>query len=299
MELRHLRYFLAVAENLHFSLAAKQLNISQPPLSQQIFKLEEELNVKLFDRTKRSVKLTQAGLAFQRRAKAILASVSNAVEEAKNIEKSESETLTIGIMSSLTLNLILPVLKRYQIVRPSTNLSFKQLDTSFQYRGIDDGHIDIGIVDTRTVETTTIISDKNIQTHHILKQMLHLAVPKNHPLASQKSLISIADLASEKFISLTRNSHPSFHDAMMDLCITNGFSPEINYETDQIPTALTMVAAGYGITFSPALSIAVWENELAFIELPDDPFINVSLITRKESLSSSANTFIDLVGQCL
>lgn len=286
MELRHLRYFVAVANTLHFGKAARKLNISQPPLTQQIKNLEEELDVQLFVRSNRQVKLTKAGETFLKRAESILHASERAANEARRISHGEHDTLVLGFMGAVMLGEFPPFLLKFRRAYPYVELKFQQMRSDEQYEALIDGKIDCGFVDLGVHSMLDQVQADKINFDLILRENLYAAIPIDHPLANRK-LLSVADLEGENFVSLQRYIYPSHYDKLVSQCEQAGFSPNIVAMSDQTSILLTYVASGVGVYLAPACSIHAWQRHIAFIPLKEKIEVDVHLITRKDDLSKS------------
>jgi DNA-binding transcriptional LysR family regulator len=243
MELRHLRYFVAVAEKLHFTKAAEQLHISQPPLSQQIQNLEEELGVKLFERGKRSIHLTDAGIFFLKEAKQILLHVEQAAETTRRVDRGETGRLAVGFVGSLVHTFLPKVFRLFRERFPHVELVIYELNSGEQIKALFDKRIDIGFL-------YPSFRDERLQFHTIIRAPIILAIPEEHPLSRHRK-INVKELSQEFFIAFTRASEPVGRDILISICHSTGFSPKIAQEASQIQTVLGIVASGFGICFLP------------------------------------------------
>jgi DNA-binding transcriptional LysR family regulator len=243
IELRHLRYFVTVAEELHFGRAAQRLNLSQPPLSQQIRKLEEILGFPLFTRTSRSVSLTNAGEAFLQRARRTLRNVQRDIDETRSIGRGEVGSLHIGFVGSGTLSTLPEIFRTYREAYPLVQLHLHESFTALVTEGLENGTLDAGILrDGDPVEglnITTIFSERFVAV-----------VPATHPCAKQKS-ISPAVLRGEPFVYYPRSAGARAFEKPLTLCEAHGFRPQIVQEASHWLTILRLIAAGLGVTIAP------------------------------------------------
>jgi DNA-binding transcriptional LysR family regulator len=244
MELRHLHYFIAVAEELHFSRAAERLHISQPPLSQQIRDLEEELGVKLFERSKRQVHLTEAGKAFLERSYLVFAQLEQAIAVTQQIGQGEVGRLAIGFVDSAMYTVLPEILRMFRERFPAVELRLNELTTVQQIHALHHKQIDVGIV-------RAAITEPGLRMECLLQESLVLALPESHPLSSQAQ-VSLSTLADESFILFPAKLGPIFYEEIMDLCQQSGFRPKVSQEAVQMQTIVGLVAAGLGIAFVPA-----------------------------------------------
>jgi len=246
MELRHLNYFIAVAEELHFGRAAKRLNISQPPLSQQIKHLEEEIGVRLFNRTKRHVEITPAGLAFLAEARQIVTMSEEAVRRTIRADKGEIGRLAMGFIGSANYSVLPQVIREFRRRFQDVEITLTEMNTSHQIEAFHDGRIQVGFL-----RPPQGIEDKGISVEPIFREPLMVAMPGNHPLRKETS-IPLRLMAKEPFIMIPRQRGPGFFDYIIALCRQEGFSPDIVLEASQFHTIIGLVAAGIGIAIVPA-----------------------------------------------
>ena len=244
MELRHLRYFVTVATELHFSRAAEKLHISQPPLSTQIRALEEELGVVLLRRTRRHVSLTRAGKAFLQDARQILQRADQAVLTARRAERGEIGELAVGFISVADYNLLPVVLREFRRQYPMVTLSLKESTTDAQIADLIDGRIDVGLL-------LPPVAESAIESEPILREPLIAALPERHPLANRKGPVSLAALANAPFIITPRHMAPGLYDDIVSFCHAAGFSPQITQEAIQMQTVISLVSAEMGVALIP------------------------------------------------
>jgi DNA-binding transcriptional LysR family regulator len=244
MELRHLRYFVAVAEELHFGRAASRVGIAQPPLSKQIQQLEDEIGVKLFKRTKRRVSLTHAGETFLKDARQALDLSERAIRSAQRADRGEIGRLVVGFVGSATYSFLPYALRSFRSRFPHVELFLRELTTYEQLDGLHTKAVDAGFV-------RQPIKDDALFIETLLQEPFILALPTHHALASRAS-ISLKMLATEGFVMFSRQQRTTFHDQVVSLCHQAGFSPKVVQEAVQIPTVLGLVSAGMGVTLVPA-----------------------------------------------
>jgi len=244
MELRHLRYFVAVAEELHFGRAANRVGIAQPPLSKQIQQLEDEIGVKLFKRTRRSVSLTHAGETFLKEARQALELSERAVRSARRADRGEIGRLVVSFVGSATYSFLPNALRSFRTRFPHVELFLRELTTYQQLDGLHRKAVDAGVV-------RPPIKDDALFIETLLQEPFIVALPGGHALASLTS-IPLQMLAPEGFVMFSRQQGTTFHDQVVSLCHQAGFSPNVVQEAVQIPTVLGLVSAGMGITLVPA-----------------------------------------------
>jgi DNA-binding transcriptional LysR family regulator len=290
MELRHLRYVVAVADTLHFGQAAQRLNLSQPPLSQQIRQLEDELKVKLFQRTKRQVQLTEAGKLFVEEARVILAHAEQAANLAMRINTNEVRQITIGVAGPADARIFVEILGAFGRRHPKVRISLQNMSTTDQADALREGRLHAGFL-------TLPIDDSNLVTETIMQQPVMIALPHNHPLAT-RSRVPLLALASEPHIMFARHLSPRFFDAVVDSCRDAGLSLNIVHEVDNLYTACALVAAGLGVCFVPA---GIQEGRSTSIVLrplkPALPHLDMhmALAYRRQPTCKLAQLFVDVV----
>jgi len=246
MELRHLRYFVAVAEELNFGRAAERLRIAQPPLSRQVRDLEREIGVALFERVPRGVELTPAGRAFLPEARLTLAQAERSQRTAQRAAQGETGRLRVGFVDAATHSGILPdVLSFFRAHLPSVGLSLFELDPLRQAEAFQEGRIDIGILHSPPLDAVRWLRVEAIYAEPVI-----LALPKTHPLAG-RSRLALASLADESFVAFPRVVAPEMYDDIIVSCRRAGFSPRIVQEAAGWHTLASLVSAGVGIGVVP------------------------------------------------
>lgn len=277
MELRHLRYFVAVAEELHFGRAAQRLFMAQPPLSQQILQLEREIGTMLFERTNRRVQLTEAGKVFLEEARDILARVDHAVLTVQRVGRGESGWLGVGFVASATYDVLPVILRRFRERFPDVELVLQELLGTEQGRALRERQIHVGFArlpsDVEGIVLETLVQDN-----------LMIALPVTHPLAQQES-ITLSELAPEPFILFPRQPESNYADYIIRLCAAAGFTPRVVQKTGEVQTAISLISAGIGVAIVPAsvqhlrregvvyrpFTDPAPTSELSMVYLPDDP----------------------------
>jgi DNA-binding transcriptional LysR family regulator len=239
VELRHLRYFVAVAEELHFRRAAERLHISQPPLSQQIRALEQELGVALLVRNRRRVELTPAGAALLVEARAIIASVESAAELTRSVARGDVGRLSIGFMGSAMYGALPDILGAFRERHSRVDLRLRELPTARQLPALKAGRIDVGVIRPPVLEPDLMIEE-------LWHEPVVVALPVGHALARRRRLVP-ADLHRERFVMLDRHEAPGLHHSLAALIAEIGEPPLIQ-EVSEIQTVLGLVAAGMGIS---------------------------------------------------
>jgi len=289
MELRHLRYFAAVAEELHFTRAAKKLHMEQPPLSQQIQALEAELGVALFRRSKRHVALTEAGRRFLVSAKRILADAELATDEVRRVSRGELGELRIGFSSSLPLTSLLPrVLRDYRATYPHVTLTLREMFTIDQIDALQQGHLDIGLIRFRGTEPSS-----DLLLHEISQDPLRLVVHASDPLAQRKD-VAMAELKQRGFIVYPRGTGTSLTLLVRQLCLAAGFEPIVAQETREVMAQIGFVAAGLGIAILPAPFECVRLEGVRYVPVRDaGAHLSLGAAVRRDHASALISGFLD------
>ncbi|WP_353168766.1 LysR family transcriptional regulator [Providencia sp.] len=243
IELRHLRYFIAVAEELHFGRAAERLHISQPPLSQQIQSLEEQIHAKLLERNNRNVALTPAGTMFLKEAYQILAQVNAAATKAARMEKGELGELSIGFTSTTPfMHKVTMSLRQYRETYPEVSIHMHQMNTKQQIAPLVTGRIDMGIM------RNTILPEQ-LDYQLLFKESFMVAVYEGHPLLEfEEQGVDIQLLANYPLIFFEREVGTALHDEISQLLTSAGIAPKISQEAGEAMTILGLVSAGMGIS---------------------------------------------------
>lgn len=262
MELRHLRYFVAVAEELNFGRAAARLHIAQPPLSQQIRKLEEELNVLLFNRTKRRVALTDAGQAFLVEARRTLAQADQAVLAAQRAHRGEIGSLTIGFVGTAAYQMLPQILRRFRSDYPNVTLTLREMPTHVLEEALDLGEIDVALLRSE-------VGDKQFASEALLQEPLLVALATTHELARENQGIAIKTLENEPFVMFPRVVNVQLYDQIVALCQQAGFSPKVVQEAIHLQTVLGLVGVGMGVSILPDSIRAVSRADVMYQPLLD------------------------------
>lgn len=246
MELRHLRYFIAVAEEKNFSYAAQRLHIAQPPLSQQISALEAEIGIKLFDRKKRPLQLTSAGQVFLEEARLVLTQLEYAIVQTQRASRGEIGQLVVGTNSSIANSLLPEMLRTFRDRFPHVKLVLRELTASEQIQELDNRRLDVGF--DRLPHSHQ--QDTNLSYLPILRESLVIALPQTHHLATQTE-IPLEAMADEPFVLPSLEIVPSYTE-IIHLCQQAGFFPKVVQEATWMITVLSLVAGGVGVALLPS-----------------------------------------------
>ena len=247
MELRHLRYFMAVADAGNMTRAAEKLGIQQPPLSQQIRALEAELEVQLFRRKPRGVDLTQAGEALLAEARAILDRVEHAILSARRTARGDAGRIGLGFTSSASFHPFVPrIIREFREASPLVSLTLEEAGTGELVDGLRAERIDAAFV------RSPIGAVAELDVHSVLEEQMVAALPAGHRLAGRTTRLPLAALEEETFILYRRPLGPGLYDAIIAACQRAGYSPHIGQEAPRMLATLSLVAAGLGVTLIPA-----------------------------------------------
>ena len=285
MELRQLRYFLAVAEELHFGRAAKRVHISQPPLSQQIRQLEDELRCQLFYRTKRKVELTEAGRAFAGEARVILQQVNQAAGMALGATRSKLSRLVVGCSPANT-HVVLPILKTYAQRNPKVHVVVKSLVSLEQAEALRIGRIDVGFV-------TLPLDSEGLSTETILRERLLVAMRRKHPLASRRR-VALRALSNETLIVFPLQLSPGRYDLITGLCRGAGFSLHVIHEVDNLHAMLELIGSGFGVSLMRASVQNIPHHGVVFRELQHSPVVETALAYRRGNPPEILSQFMEV-----
>lgn len=247
MELRHLRYFIAVADELSFSRAAERLHMAQPPLSQQIQALEAELGVKLFDRKKRPLQLTVAGLAFVEEARSTLAHLEQAVQKVQRIDQGNLGCLTVSFSSSMANGVLPDILRTFRQQYPEVKLILKEENRAFQLQGLRDRKTDVMFA----YQYHDVAEASDLEVMSFTKEALVVVLPKSHPL-THKAKISLSELVDQEFVLPLHQVVSGLSEQIYHLCSQAGFVPKVVQEAVFMVTILGLVSAEMGISILPA-----------------------------------------------
>jgi DNA-binding transcriptional LysR family regulator len=290
MELRHLRYFLAVAEEGNITGAAERLGVQQPPLSRLIRAMERELDVQLFRRKARGVELTDAGRALQDRARVILADVDQAFDTTRRTARGEQGRIRIGVTPTGPFHPLVPrVIRAFREAFPHVSLTLEERLSSELIEGLGSGRIDAAFAWTPPAQ--------GLVTHRLLDDELVVALPANHALARTKAAIPLNALSEETFIVYGRRDGFGLFAATIVACRAVGFSPRFGLEAPRLASALSLAAAGFGIFFVPASIQRIQMDGVAYRALngPHKLKSTLTLASRKGETSAVVRRFVEMV----
>lgn len=289
MELRHLRCFVAVAEELHFSRAAQRLHIAQSAVSQQVRRLERELGVELLLRNKRRVRLTHVGRAFLEESRRTLEQADRAVDTARRAARGQVGQLAVGFFGPATYGVLPEILGTYRERFPDVELTLHEWTTSKQVEELRAGRIQVGFL-------RGPIRDEGLVVEHVLRgEPVVVALPEGHRLAARDT-VQLEMLADEPFIMVPRDKEPTGHDEYVSICRPAGFSPKVVQEAHHVHTAVALVASGVGVCLVPA-SVQNLRRPGAVYRPLGDPSaeLDTDIVRQRHEPSPVLREFLDVV----
>lgn len=291
MELRQLRYFISVAEELHFRRAAERLHIAQPAVSKQVLNLEKELGVQLLYRNKQRVRLTDAGRAFLEEAKRVLEHTQRAIDAASSAAKGEIGQLTVGFVSPATLSVLPRIIKAFQEHYPGVELDLHKLATAEQIEALHDGRIQVGFA-----REPAFYEDDTLDSKTVLREPLVLALPEAHPLSAEPQ-ISLSRLANEPFVMFPRLYEPGLYEKYMQAFRNAGFTPKkVGKGSPHIQAILGFVAEGFGLMLMPASLQKLGRSGVVFRKLQDPtPEVDLAVIWRRDDNLPVLQNFLRVI----
>lgn len=284
VELRHLRYFAAVARELSFSRAAEQLHIAQPPLSRQIRELEEELGAQLIDRSCRPLRLTPAGRFLEIQAQQVLGRMAEIKQATARIASGGRTWFGMGFVPSTLYGALPEVIRRFRLAQPSVELGLFEMTTVEQIAALKSGRIDIGFGRLK-------LQDEEIAAELVRNEPIVAALPVNHRLLDHKTL-TLAKLACETLILYPAKPRPSYADQVLEIFQSRGLRPGVVLETNEVQTAIGLVVAGLGYTLVPRSVQALDRAGVVYAELDDKAITTPIIMSRRKHDDSELTTFI-------
>jgi DNA-binding transcriptional LysR family regulator len=297
MELRHLRYFLMVAEEQHFTRAAERLNMQQPPLSHQIRLLEEELGFELFRRHPKGAALTAGGVVFVQEAQAILRSVEQASARAARAAQGFEGALAIGFTSSAAAHPLIPgIIRAYREAYPGVHLDLSEGNAAELTEGIENGKVNIALL------RSPVSGPRGVSFLPLIEEEMLLILPVGHPLVAgavqgEMPVIALKSLADEQFILVRRHGAPGMYSNLLEACENAGFTPKIASEVDRMLTNISLVAAGVGISVVPASMKDFHRDSVVYCRIRNAKprlVAPITLVSREDSNSPTEKNFLEL-----
>lgn len=288
MEIRHLKYFLEVTKDLNMTKAAQRLGVSQPPLSRQIKQLEEELNVLLFDRSSKQLKLTEAGAIFRVKAEQILNNVDETKSAMQKISLYGPQWINIGIVPSTIYGFLPALLRRYKKNHQDIDISLTERMTREQVNALKTGHIDIGF-------GRVLINEPDLEQYIVFKERLVVVLPKEHPLAERKQ-IALKELTQERLILYPKTENPNYTDQIIEIFYRHSLRPNIGQVVAGLQTAIGIIASGMGVTLIPFSAQKMRSDDVVYIDLKNrDIHSPVTMSYRKNETKPVVLDFIKRV----
>jgi len=286
MDLRHLRYFLAVAEERHFTRAAEKLGIQQPPLSQQIRQLEDELGTKLFHRLTRGVELTGSGTFLMQEARQILDHVERTKAAVQSLGRGTSGHIRVGFSNASYFNpVVSQVIHDYRERYPEVVLTPVQSVTASLVQSLHNAEVDVAFL-------RAPFDEEGLGSDLIVEEPLVAVIPAGHPLAGNTGL-ELASLAKESFLLFPRSTSPGFYDSIIGACQNAGFSPRLGQETPDIPSAVHLVGAGFGVSVVPRALTQIHAERVVYIPIIGEvPMAWTRLSYRRHDQSQAVKNFV-------
>ena len=287
MEFRHLRYFLALAEELHFGRAARRLSISQPPLSLNIRQLEESIGARLFTRNSKEVRLTAAGRAFVPAARALLEQAAEAGRHAREVEKGFEGRLRIGLVSSMLYRGLPKLLREFQHAHPQLRVVVRELSSQDQVLELAHGQLDAGFVHSMRVPP-------ELSRELYSSEPFVCCLPAGHALAKSRRL-ALAKLQEEPFVMFSRAVSPDYYERVLAICSDAGFYPEVRHEARHWLSVVSLVAQGLGVALVPAALKASGIPGAAFVGIDSSARSDVFCAWRSADDSAGLHAFLAAV----
>ena len=278
IELRHLRYFVAVAEERNFTRAAERLHIAQPPLSRQIQQLEEVLGVQLFERNTRPLRLTDTGRFFYTHALQLLAQTTELEAMTRRVAKIERK-MSVGFVGSTLYGMLPRIIRRFRTEHPDIEMSLHEMSTMDQIKALKEGRIDVGFGRIRH-------DDPAVRRVVLREERMIVALPLGHHLASGHATLSLHDLVEESLIIFPKAPRPSFADQVLAAFHDRALKPRRLHEVRELQIALGLVAMGEGISVVPSSVYGLKRDDVSYVEL-DDPSLVSPIIMSMRMLDES------------
>jgi DNA-binding transcriptional LysR family regulator len=289
MELRHLRYFVAVVQWKGYREASRHLYVAQPSISQAVSDLENELGIKLFSRDGRAARLTPEGEAFYEEAIKTLAQAARSIATAQRAAKGEIGRLGIGFQGFSSCSFLPGLLRKYKALHPGVALRLVEDVPHGQDAAFDRGEIDIGFTRPPSADRSS-----SYESRLLFREPLVAALPKSRKVTTKR--VRISDLAGERFVVFQRTSSPEVFDTIVRLCNDNGFSPHLHHELNNMNSVLATVEAGEGVAIVPATARNMRADNITFFRLqPDEVRIDFVAAWQKKEPSVALKSFLEML----
>lgn len=288
MEFRHLRYFLALADELNFGRAAKRLHISQPPLTRQIRQIEEEFGAELFLRTAKGVELTEAGRLLREEAVKILALAQRATERVQMAGQGHAGRIDVGIFGSAVLNVIPRLILEFRRGHPDVDIHLHTMTRPEQIEALQEGRLTVGFV-----RAFPDAPDMAVET--VLKERLMVAINRDNELSRRRE-ISIGAFVDQPLILFPNSPRPSLGDHVIALCLREGFQPRVAQEVEDVVTSIALVSCGFGVCVVPECATSLRLPRVVFRPLKgSNQLIELGCAYRPDDRSPILSAFLDVV----
>lgn len=296
MELRHLRYFVAVAEELSFSRAARRLHMTQPPLSAQVRQLEEEIGVPLFERSTRSVRLTEAGQLLLDETRRLLALLEQNVRMVRRVGHGEVGRLTLGFVPSASNNTLPPLLRVFRERFPDVELSLHEMNPRELVRALHDGRIDAAFF-YLPHGAAPPFGDALLDSRPVLREALVVALPEGHALADEPE-VGMRALADEPFVLVAAHQGTGLRDRIVELCRQDGYEPRVAQEAYLVQTVVGLVGSGVGISLVPASLRNLQTVGVVYRPLRDAvPTVDMGIVWRRDDSGVVLKEFLKVAAE--
>jgi DNA-binding transcriptional LysR family regulator len=289
MELRHLRYFVAVAEALSFTKAAEKLRLAQPSLTRQVRNLEDEIGVRLFDRSNNRVVLTEEGQVFLFDSKKLLAMSAESIAAVQRMNQGGNADLNIGYVANIHYGLLPATLGAFRKLRPGVALNLFDMTSAAQFLALDGRKIDLGFVGIRPS-----LSDRHLLSECVANDTMLVALHANHPLA-KKVRVRLPELASHFFIGMSAKTHPGAREWLTETCREAGFNGRILQEADSEPTVIQFVADGLGVALLPEQVTGLPHEGVVFRPLMPPLMRESTIAWRADNTSKPLKEYVQIV----
>lgn len=288
MELRQLRYFVTLAEELNFSRAAVLLHMTQPPLTRQMQQLEQTLGVKLLERTNRGVTLTDSGQTFLEEARRLLCLADQAVERTRLADRGAIGRMDVAVFGSAILDVIPQMLQHFHARFPNVVVALHTLGRNAQIRALREGRLTIAF-------NRFLPHEPDMVVETVLHERLCVALPQAHPLAEHVEL-TLAELTEEAFILFPNRGRPSLADEVVALCRAQGFEPLVAQETSDVLSCIALVATGFGISLVPNSTTNLKLAGVRYVPLAEPtPVVELNCMYRKDDASPILKAFLEIL----
>lgn len=287
MDIRQLKYVIAVAEELSFTRAATRLNMAQPPLTKQIKKIEGELGFPLFYRTKRLVQLTEAGAVLVAKGRRLIADLEHLQDASRRVSRGDAGRIVVGFVGSVAFHFFPRILREYRASVPGVEIELHEMRNRPLIEALRDERVDVAFM-------RPFFQDQNICMQPVLEERLVVALPAGHPL-TQKKVISLKELKDEPFVTPNQRPAPSIYTYLMSICERAGFQPRVVQAATDIQTVVGLVAAGLGVSIVTDSIKRLGVEGVSYCEFNDvSDTATIVIAWRKNDRSAVLKRFLEL-----